>query len=422
LLESTKEIEIVTSDNKFLFTIPKKRRGRPSKSLAEKLLGVSNNNNSTSLSQNQIVFNRLKNDLLKQAHDSQLTQSQIHDCLSTYHFDDSSIEELMNFLFENHITILFDDENDDLESQNTPVTVENIDDEENQNSSPFFASETQSNDSVRMYLKDAAQYPLLGATDEYEIAKKANNGDIDAKNILISHNLRLVVSIAKTYIGRGLALLDLIQEGNCGLMKAVDKFDYTKGYKFSTYATWWIRQAIARAITDQSRTIRIPVHMVERMNKINRAKRNLFQELGREPTAEEISGFLDDSLTTQEIIDAQRLTLEPLSMEIPVGEDETRLEDFIEDKESESPQDYVTRQMLKERLDFVLKQLTEREEQVIRLRYGIDDQTPRTLEEVGQKFGVTRERIRQIEAKAICKLRSFSNEQKLRNYRGGAQT
>ncbi|MFA6377813.1 MAG: sigma-70 family RNA polymerase sigma factor, partial [Acholeplasmataceae bacterium] len=197
---------------------------------------------------------------------------------------------------------------------------------------------------------------------------------------------------------------------------------YTKGYKFSTYATWWIRQAIARAITDQGRTIRIPVHMVERMNKINRAKRNLFQELGREPTAEEISDFLDDSLTAQEVIDAQRLTLEPLSMENPVGEDETRLEDFIEDKESESPQDYVTRQMLKERLDAILKQLTEREEQVIRLRYGIDDQTPRTLEEVGQKFGVTRERIRQIEAKAICKLRSFSNEQKLCNYRGGART
>ena len=401
-------------DNEFLFAIPKKRRGRPSKSLAEKLLGVSNNNkNSISLFQNQIVFDRLKSDLLKKVHNSQLTQSQIHGCLSAYHFDDSSIEELMNFLFENHITIQFDDEEDN---------AKNIADDEDKNYSLLFTNETQSNDSIRVYLKDASQYPLLSATDEYEIAKRANNGDIDAKNKLINHNLRLVVSIAKTYVGRGLALLDLIQEGNCGLMKAVDKFDCTKGYKFSTYATWWIRQAIARAITDQGRTIRIPVHMVERMNKINRAKRNLFQELGREPTAEEISDFLDDSLTAQEVIDAQRLTLEPLSMENPVGEDETRLEDFIEDKESESPQDYVTRQMLKERLDAILKQLTEREEQVIRLRYGIDDQTPRTLEEVGQKFGVTRERIRQIEAKAICKLRSFSNEQKLCNYRGGART
>ncbi|MFA6675287.1 MAG: sigma-70 family RNA polymerase sigma factor [Bacilli bacterium] len=401
-------------DNEFLFAIPKKRRGRPSKSLAEKLLGVSNNNkNSISLFQNQIVFDRLKSDLLKKVHNSQLTQSQIHGCLSAYHFDDSSIEELMNFLFENHITIQFDDEEDN---------AKNIADDEDKNYSLLFTNETQSNDSIRVYLKDASQYPLLSATDEYEIAKKANNGDINAKNKLINHNLRLVVSIAKTYVGRGLALLDLIQEGNYGLMKAVDKFDCTKGYKFSTYATWWIRQAIARAITDQGRTIRIPVHMVERMNKINRAKRNLFQELGREPTAEEISDFLDDSLTAQEVIDAQRLTLEPLSMENPVGEDETRLEDFIEDKESESPQDYVTRQMLKERLDAILKQLTEREEQVIRLRYGIDDQTPRTLEEVGQKFGVTRERIRQIEAKAICKLRSFSNEQKLCNYRGGART
>jgi len=404
----------VRRDNEFLFAIPKKRRGRPSKSLAEKLLGVSNNNkNSISLFQNQIVFDRLKSDLLKKVHNSQLTQSQIHGCLSAYHFDDSSIEELMNFLFENHITIQFDDEEDN---------AKNIADDEDKNYSLLFTNETQSNDSIRVYLKDASQYPLLSATDEYEIAKKANNGDINAKNKLINHNLRLVVSIAKTYVGRGLALLDLIQEGNYGLMKAVDKFDCTKGYKFSTYATWWIRQAIARAITDQGRTIRIPVHMVERMNKINRAKRNLFQELGREPTAEEISDFLDDSLTAQEVIDAQRLTLEPLSMENPVGEDETRLEDFIEDKESESPQDYVTRQMLKERLDAILKQLTEREEQVIRLRYGIDDQTPRTLEEVGQKFGVTRERIRQIEAKAICKLRSFSNEQKLCNYRGGART
>jgi len=404
----------VRRDNEFLFAIPKKRRGRPSKSLAEKLLGVSNNNkNSISLFQNQIVFDRLKSDLLKKVHNSQLTQSQIHGCLSAYHFDDSSIEELMNFLFENHITIQFDDEEDN---------AKNIADDEDKNYSLLFTNETQSNDSIRVYLKDASQYPLLSATDEYEIAKRANNGDIDAKNKLINHNLRLVVSIAKTYVGRGLALLDLIQEGNYGLMKAVDKFDCTKGYKFSTYATWWIRQAIARAITDQGRTIRIPVHMVERMNKINRAKRNLFQELGREPTAEEISDFLDDSLTAQEVIDAQRLTLEPLSMENPVGEDETRLEDFIEDKESESPQDYVTRQMLKERLDAILKQLTEREEQVIRLRYGIDDQTPRTLEEVGQKFGVTRERIRQIEAKAICKLRSFSNEQKLCNYRGGART
>ncbi|MFA7032309.1 MAG: sigma-70 family RNA polymerase sigma factor [Bacilli bacterium] len=405
--------------NEFVCTTSKKRRGRPSKSLVEKLLGVSKNN-SSSLSQNQIIFRQLKKDLLNRAQNSQLKQSQIHEYLRNYHFDDSSFEELMNFLFEHHISILFDEDNDTDQKklrfdENTNIENETI-------LSLFSPGEMPSNDSVRIYLKDAAQYPLLNADDEYKIAKKANNGDIDAKNALINHNLRLVVSIAKKYTGRGLALLDLIQEGNCGLMKAVEKFDYTKGYKFSTYATWWIRQAIARAITDQGRTIRIPVHMMEKMNKINRAKRNLIQELDREPTAEEISDFLDNSLTPEEIIDAQHLTLEPLSMEITVGEDETKLEDFIEDKNSESPQDYVTRQMLKERLDIVLKELTEREEQVIRLRYGIDDQTPRTLEEIGRKFGVTRERIRQIEAKAICKLRTFSNEQKLRNYRGGVRT
>ena len=253
---------------------------------------------------------------------------------------------------------------------------------------------------------------------EQELAKRILQGDLEAKNQLITANLRLVVSIAKHYIGRGMLFLDLIEEGNLGLIKAVEKFDYTKNFKFSTYATWWIRQAITRAIADQARTIRIPVHMVETINKITRVQRQLVQKLGREPTAEEISEELNGSMTPDRIREIQRIALEPVSLESPIGEeDDSHLGDFVEDKESVSPTEYTTQSMIRSALYDVMSDLTDREEKVLRLRYGIGDGKPRTLEEVGKEFGVTRERIRQIEAKAIRKLRHPTRQKKLDDYR-----
>ena len=269
-----------------------------------------------------------------------------------------------------------------------------------------------------MYLKEIGKYELLKPEDEPILAKRILEGDEEAKNTLINANLRLVVNIAKHYVGRGMLFLDLIQEGNLGLMKAVDKFDYEKGFKFSTYATWWIRQAITRAIADQARTIRIPVHMVETINKMTRIQRQLIQDLGREPTAEEISEAMGGELSPKRIREIQRIAMEPVSLETPIGEeDDSHLGDFIEDKESESPVEFTTRQLLKEELYGILKDLSDREERVIRLRYGLDDNRPRTLEEVGKEFGVTRERIRQIEAKAIKKLRHPTRSKKLGDYK-----
>jgi RNA polymerase primary sigma factor len=271
------------------------------------------------------------------------------------------------------------------------------------------------NDPVRMYLKEIGRVSLLTGDEEVALAERIEQGDETAKQELAEANLRLVVSIAKRYVGRGMQFLDLIQEGNMGLMKAVEKFDYRKGFKFSTYATWWIRQAITRAIADQARTIRIPVHMVETINKLIRIQRNLLQDLGREPTPEEIGAEMD--IVTDKVRDILKIAQEPVSLETPIGEeDDSHLGDFIEDNEAISPADSAAYQMLKEQLESVLDTLTDREENVLRLRFGLEDGRTRTLEEVGKVFGVTRERIRQIEAKALRKLRHPSRSKQLRDF------
>lgn len=271
------------------------------------------------------------------------------------------------------------------------------------------------NDPVRMYLKEIGRVNLLSAEEEVQLALRIEEGDETAKQELAEANLRLVVSIAKRYVGRGMQFLDLIQEGNMGLMKAVEKFDYRKGFKFSTYATWWIRQAITRAIADQARTIRIPVHMVETINKLIRIQRQLLQDLGREPTPEEIGAEMD--MPTEKVREILKIAQEPVSLETPIGEeDDSHLGDFIEDQDATSPADHAAYELLKEQLENVLDTLTDREENVLRLRFGLDDGRTRTLEEVGKVFGVTRERIRQIEAKALRKLRHPSRSKQLKDF------
>ena len=270
-------------------------------------------------------------------------------------------------------------------------------------------------DPVRMYLKEIGRVPLLSADEEIALAKRMESGDEAAQKELAEANLRLVVSIAKRYVGRGMLFLDLIQEGNLGLIKAVEKFDYTKGYKFSTYATWWIRQAITRAIADQARTIRIPVHMVETINKLIRVSRQLLQQLGREPSPEEIAAAME--ISVERVREIMKIAQEPVSLETPIGEEEdSHLGDFIEDQDAPAPAEAASFMLLKEQLEEVLDTLTEREERVLRLRFGLDDGRARTLEEVGQNFGVTRERIRQIEAKALRKLRHPSRSRKLKDF------
>ena len=375
----------------------------------------------------------IKKSLLKKAKSSGIIdQSDIYDALNQFDLDDDTISDLINFFKDNGIEVISDEEDDNDDFEEFDESKINLDEEPDDD---FFAeedgeeveedididylgSEVRINDSVKMYLKEIGKYDLLKAEDEPILAKKILEGDEEAKQTLINANLRLVVNIAKHYVGRGMLFLDLIQEGNLGLMKAVDKFDYTKGYKFSTYATWWIRQAITRAIADQARTIRIPVHMVETINKMTRIQRQLIQDFGREPTAEEISEAMNGELSAKRIREIQRIAMEPVSLETPIGEeDDSHLGDFIEDKESESPVDFTTRQLLKEELYAILKDLSDREERVIRLRYGLDDTRPRTLEEVGKEFGVTRERIRQIEAKAIKKLRHPTRSKRLGDYK-----
>ncbi|MCQ2087241.1 MAG: RNA polymerase sigma factor RpoD [Bacilli bacterium] len=382
----------------------------------------------------------IKKELLKKAKVAgSLDQSDIYDALSSYEIDDDTVASLITFFKENGVEVVSEDEDEDADIDDEDFDYEKMsknpseddyddedfDGEENleedidiEHLDVTLGGEVKVNDSVKMYLKAIGAYALIDADREIVLAKKILEGDEDAKNELINANLRLVVNIAKHYVGRGMLFLDLIQEGNLGLMKAVDKFDYTKGFKFSTYATWWIRQAITRAIADQARTIRIPVHMVETINKMTRIQRQLIQELGREPTADEISEAMGGELPPKRIREIQRIALEPVSLETPIGEeDDSHLGDFIEDKDSESPVEFTTRSLLKEELYSILTELSDREERVIRLRYGLDDNRPRTLEEVGKEFGVTRERIRQIEAKAIKKLRHPTRSKRLGDYK-----
>ena len=370
----------------------------------------------------------IKARLLKKAKadGGEIEQGEIQDAISFLDLEDSDVEELINYFKNNHINVISDSDEEDLEELefNDEEVVMDMDDEdvpdekELQDISKLVIGDVKVNDSVKLYLKEIGKVPLLNAQQEIELAQRIIAGDEDAKQELINANLRLVISIAKRYAGRGMPFLDLIQEGNMGLIKAVEKFDYTKGFKFSTYATWWIRQAITRAIADQARTIRIPVHMVETINKITKAQRQLVQELGREPTAEEISDRLEGALSAARIREIQRINQEPVSLETPIGEeDDSHLGDFLEDKEVESPSDYTTKSLLKDELNEVMLELTDRERKVLELRYGLIDNHPRTLEEVGKVFGVTRERIRQIEAKAIKKLRTRKRVSRLGDYR-----
>ncbi|MWC27481.1 RNA polymerase sigma factor RpoD [Paenibacillus sp. MMS18-CY102] len=346
---------------------------------------------------------------------SSLTYKEIMEKLSPFDQDPEQIDEFFEQLDDLGIEVV--NENDE-----SPISRDDHDRERDQENDEFNFDDDLAlppgikiNDPVRMYLKEIGRVPLLSADDEVELAKRIEKGDEEAKRRLAEANLRLVVSIAKRYVGRGMLFLDLIQEGNMGLIKAVEKFDHTKGYKFSTYATWWIRQAITRAIADQARTIRIPVHMVETINKLIRVSRQLLQELGREPAPEEIAAEME--LSTEKVREIMKIAQEPVSLETPIGEeDDSHLGDFIEDQEALAPADAAAYELLKEQLEDVLDTLTEREENVLRLRFGLDDGRTRTLEEVGKVFGVTRERIRQIEAKALRKLRHPSRSKRLKDF------
>ena len=407
-----------------------------------------------------VSFDDVKNIVLNDAKKGNgvLTQDQIDNYLSTYDLSDEMAEDLLDFISDNDI-IISDDGLDDLDVEDdvllagVPNEIDMDDDlgldedlgldddtpdldfagdfdmmtgdtihmyqvaesdaEMDQNQ---LGSNVKINDPVKMYLKEIGRVELLTHDEEIELAKRILKGDEEAKKQLAAANLRLVVSIAKRYVGRGMLFLDLIQEGNMGLIKAVEKFDYTKGFKFSTYATWWIRQAMTRAIADQARTIRIPVHMVETINKLTRIQRQLIQELGREPTAEEIAERVD-GMSPEKVREIQKISLEPVSLETPIGEeDDSHLGDFIEDEGAMSPDDYAANELLKDELNEVLLELTDREEKVLRLRFGLDDGRTRTLEEVGKEFSVTRERIRQIEAKALRKLKHPSRSKRLKDF------
>lgn len=378
-----------------------------------------------------------------------VSQKQFLDAVSALNLDDDTMDDLYNWIDENLIEFIDGEELDEDEVLDDDLSDEDLDEEDSiaeeisQLEKTFTnASHAKINDPVKMYLKEIGQIPLLDPKEEPIIARQIQEGEEakeamkspdlsdeekkklakvvadgeQAKQTLISSNLRLVVSIAKKYVGRGMLFLDLIQEGNCGLIKAVEKFDYTKGFKFSTYATWWIRQSITRAIADQARTIRIPVHMVETINKLTRIQRQLVQDLGRDPLPEEIAEKMEN-ISAEKVREIQKIALDPVSLETPIGEeDDSHLGDFIEDKDTLSPDDYTNNQLLKDEINAVLQGLTEREEKVLRLRFGLLDGRTRTLEEVGKEFNVTRERIRQIEAKALRKLKNPNRCKRLRDF------
>ncbi|MBU9722486.1 MULTISPECIES: RNA polymerase sigma factor RpoD [Bacillaceae] len=362
------------------------------------------------MAEGDLTIDQVKEQLLELGKkQGNLSYAEITERLAAFEQDSDQMDEFFEFLGEQGVEILN-------ETEAVP-SLQQVEKEE----AEFDLSDLsvppgiKINDPVRMYLKEIGRVPLLSAVEEIDLAKKIENGDEEAKRRLAEANLRLVVSIAKRYVGRGMLFLDLIQEGNMGLIKAVEKFDYNKGYKFSTYATWWIRQAITRAIADQARTIRIPVHMVETINKLIRVQRQLLQDLGREPTPEEVSKEMD--LTPEKVREILKIAQEPVSLETPIGEeDDSHLGDFIEDQEALAPSDAAAYELLKEQLEDVLDTLTDREENVLRLRFGLDDGRTRTLEEVGKVFGVTRERIRQIEAKALRKLRHPSRSKRLKDF------
>ena len=378
-----------------------------------------------------------------------VSQKQFLDAVSALNLDDDTMDDLYNWIDENLIEFIDGEELDEDDVLDDDLNDEDLDEEDSiaeeisQLEKTFAnSSHAKINDPVKMYLKEIGQIPLLDPKEEPIIARQIQEGEEakeamknpdlsdeekkklakviadgeQAKQTLISSNLRLVVSIAKKYVGRGMLFLDLIQEGNCGLIKAVEKFDYTKGFKFSTYATWWIRQSITRAIADQARTIRIPVHMVETINKLTRVQRQLVQDLGRDPLPEEIAEKMEN-ISAEKVREIQKIALDPVSLETPIGEeDDSHLGDFIEDKDTLSPDDYTNNQLLKDEINAVLQGLTEREEKVLRLRFGLLDGRTRTLEEVGKEFNVTRERIRQIEAKALRKLKNPNRCKRLRDF------
>ena len=355
------------------------------------------------------TFDERKEELIKIGKEKGvITYEQLAVYLKGLDLDSDSLDELYTLFNENNIAIVSEEE---IQSGGaTAVDKLLLDDS-------TLTKDLTINDPVRMYLKEIGQIKLLTMDEELALAERIIDGDATAKTILAEANLRLVVSIAKRYVGRGMLFLDLIQEGNIGLMKSVEKFDVTKGYKFSTYATWWIRQAITRAIADQARTIRVPVHMVETINKLARIQRQLTLELNREPSEEELAKKM--GISVEKIREIYKISQEPVSLETPIGEeDDSHLGDFIKDERNLSPEEYATNEMLKDEISEVLETLTEREEKVIRLRFGLEDGKSRTLEEVGQMFGVTRERIRQIEAKALRKLRHPSRSRKLKDYLG----